>query len=89
MQAQGHGWLRHPDRYTRAMESVADDLREEDLRSFEALTPSQRVELALRLGQRDIEFYMATNRCSREVAIAALRRATHGGRTPSRCADEP
>lgn len=71
------------------MRSVADDLRESDLRELQKMSPAERVELALRLGKRDLDFYMATNGVDREMALAALRRSSRAGRTHSACADEP
>jgi hypothetical protein len=71
------------------MRSVADDLRDEQIREMLKLTPGERIELALRLGQRAVEVYMAANRVDRQTAIAALRRAGNAGRTPSKCHDEP
>jgi hypothetical protein len=71
------------------MRSVADDLREEQIRDEQTMTPEERVELALRLGQRDLELYIATNQLDRATAIAALRRAGRAGRVPSKANDEP
>lgn len=68
--------------------SVADELREEQQREILAMTPSERVELVMRLGERDVEFYMATNKVDRAAALAAFRRAGSAGRRPS-CNDEP
>jgi hypothetical protein len=71
------------------MRSVADDLRDEQMREMLKLTAEERMELALRLGQRAIEVYMAANQVDRPTAIAALRRAANAGRVPSKCHDEP
>jgi hypothetical protein len=71
------------------MRSVADDVREEQLREMAAMTPTERMELAYRLGQFSVELYMATNRVDRETAVAALRRSSRAGRRPSKCHDEP
>ena len=71
------------------MRSVADDLRDEQLRDLQRLTPDERVRLAFRLGERELEFYMAANQVDRETALAALRRSGAIGRTPSKCNDEP
>ena len=53
--------------------SVADDLRDEQLRDMQKLTAEERIELALRLGRRDLELYMAANNVDREPA--GLQRA--------------
>jgi hypothetical protein len=65
------------------MRSVADDLRDEQLRQMQQMSVEDRVELALRLGQRDLELYMAANDVDRETAIAVFRRAGAAGRQPS------
>jgi len=70
------------------MRSVADDLREEQRRNVQALTVEERVALAFRLGERDLEFYMATNHVGREEAMAHFRRAGAAGRIRSVCNDE-
>jgi hypothetical protein len=70
------------------MRSVADQLREEQIREVLAMTPSERVELALRLGERALEFYMAANQVDRATARNALRRSGNTGRVPSRSNDE-
>jgi hypothetical protein len=71
------------------MHSVADQLRAEQLQDMQKLTPDERVRIALELGARDLEFYMAANHVDRDTAIAALRRSARAGRIPSKCADEP
>lgn len=65
------------------MRSVADDLREADLREQQKMTPGERVALALRLGERDLRLYMAANNVDRETAREALRRAGAAGRRRS------
>ena len=70
------------------MRSVADELREEDIREMQKLTPDQRVRVALRLGEQAIEIYMAANHVDREAAVAAFRRTGSAGRVPSRSNDE-
>lgn len=71
------------------MHSVADDLREEQIREVQKMTPDERVQLALRLGERALEIYMAANHVDRAAAVAALRRSGSAGRIPSRSNDEP
>jgi hypothetical protein len=48
---------------------VAEELNREAL----AMTPAERMELALALGERDLQLYMATNELTREEALARLR----------------
>lgn len=70
------------------MRSVADDLRDERLRDLQKLTAGQRIELALDLGRRDVEFYMAVQGVDRQTALRALRRVAQEGRVPSKSHDE-
>lgn len=70
------------------MRSVADDLRDQDLRQVQTLTADERVALAFRLGERDLELFMATNQVDRKTAMASLRRAGAAGRIRSVCNDE-
>jgi len=70
------------------MRSVADDLREEQRREIQALTADERIALAFRLGERDLEFFMAANQVDRNTAIAHFRRAGAAGRIRSVCNDE-
>jgi len=69
------------------MKSVADRLRLEDRKALRGLKASQRVALALALGQRDLELFRATHRppLSREDAARILDRQRQAGRRPSRC----
>ncbi len=62
------------------MRSVADDLRREDARALAALSAAERVALALRLGDDDLETFRAANGLDREGALRALRRARQSGR---------
>jgi hypothetical protein len=68
--------------------AVADRLREERIRDTLALSVDERIEQALELGRRDVEFYMALNNVDRETAIRRLREVTRVGRQPSKCNDE-
>jgi hypothetical protein len=69
------------------MRSVADDLRDEQIREMLKLTPGERMRLAARLGEEALQFFMATNGLTREEAIARIRRQRRAGRTPSACMD--
>jgi hypothetical protein len=72
------------------MRSVADTLKAEQREVLAALTPEERVRLALRLGSRDLEaFRLAQNPpLDPAAAVRELRRRRHVGRRPSRCAQE-
>ena len=71
------------------MRSVADDLRKEQAQEILKMSPEQRMELALTLGRRALEMYMAATGKERTTALADLRRGTTSGRVPSRSHDEP
>ncbi len=72
------------------MRSVADLLRAEERRAVLALTPEERVALALALGARDLEAFRQAHEPPLEPAEAARRldRQRQAGRRPSRCAEE-
>lgn len=64
-----------------------DDLRREDAAAIAAMTPMERVELALELGRRGVEMYMAAHNVDYDTASRALKRAGQAGRRYSRCMD--
>ena len=72
------------------MRSVADLLRAEDRAAIEALSPGERVALALALGQRDLEAFRLAQEPLLDPAEAArvLERRRQAGRRPSRCIEE-
>jgi hypothetical protein len=51
------------------MRSVADDLRREDREAVMKLTPEERIALALKLGERDLELFCRAQGLDRETAI--------------------
>ena len=53
------------------------------------MTPEERVELALRLGDDDLETFRQASGLSREDAVRALRRHRQVGRTPCSFLDPP
>jgi hypothetical protein len=67
------------------MRSVADELREEQVREMQELTPGQRVQLATRLGEEGLQFFMATNHLDRREALRRIRAQRRAGRNPSPC----
>jgi hypothetical protein len=69
------------------MRSVADDLRRESMEAAAKLTALERVALALRLGDEDVERYAAVHGTSDQEARAVFRRARAAGRVPSRSND--
>lgn len=58
------------------------------MREVLAMTPDERITLAFALGERDLEFFMATNGLTREEALAQIERSRQIGRQYSRCVDE-
>jgi hypothetical protein len=73
--------------YTDGMRSVADESREASRRADAALTPEQRVERALALGDDDLAAYAFAHALASERARHALVRRRRVGRLPSRCVD--
>ena len=73
------------------MSSVLDDVKAEERQALAAMTPAQRVALALRLGARDLETFRLAHDppLSVEEARLRLRRQRQLGRLPSRCLQEP
>ena len=72
------------------MRSVADLLRAEDREELLALTPAERVALALALGARDLEAFRTAQSPPLDPAEAAreLERRRQAGRRRSRCIEE-
>ena len=67
------------------MKSVLDRLRDEDRDALLALTPTQRVTVALALGERDLEAFRRARGLSRAEAARVLERQKQHGRRASRC----
>ena len=72
------------------MRSVADLLRAHDREELQALTPAERVSLALALGARDLETFRTAQSPPLDPAEAAreLERRRQAGRRRSRCIEE-
>lgn len=70
-------------RYTAAVRSVADDLRAESRQRGARLSPSERFQLALTLGDADVELLSAARALSRDEAIEVIRRTRCHGRRRS------
>lgn len=66
------------------MRSVADDFRSESARQVANLPVSERVALALRLGEQDVALYRAAHGTSDADTRRALALARNVGRLPSR-----
>jgi len=67
------------------MRSVADDLRRRDREAVLKLSPEERIALALRLGDEDLELFCRTQGLDRSEAIRILQRRRQAGRRYSRC----
>jgi hypothetical protein len=70
--------------------SVADLSKTEDRAAVAALSPAERVRLALALGRRDLDAFRLSHDPPLPAADAArlLERRRHAGRRPSRCLEE-
>ena len=71
------------------MKSVADDFRAETCMRVLAMSPEERLELALRLGDEDARSLSEARRVDLQAARLIIRRQRQRGRTPCRCLDEP
>lgn len=65
------------------MRSVADDLRAESRQRALQLSPYERVQLALTLGEADVELLSAARALSTDEAVDAIRLTRRYGRRPS------
>ena len=71
--------------YTRFVKSVASTLRERDAADVRGMTPAERLALAFRLGDEDLESFRATHGLDRRSAIRLLERRRQATRQPSAC----
>ena len=67
------------------MKSVSDELRERAAREIAALTPGERVQLALSLGEEGLRSFAAAEGLEHEVAFRRLRRQRQQGRRACAC----
>jgi hypothetical protein len=65
------------------MRSVADELRRRARESTEKIPVAARVELALRLGDDDLELFCRAQGLDRQEALRQLRIQRQKGRRPS------
>jgi hypothetical protein len=65
------------------MRSVADDLRRSQRERVAAMSVGERVELAFRLGEGDLDLFCAVQHLPRDVARRLLARSRRIGRRPS------
>jgi hypothetical protein len=69
------------------MRSVADDVRDESRRRTAALSPEERVRLALELGDADVVVLSDARHMTADAARAHFSRTRRIGRQPS-CAND-
>ena len=62
---------------------AAADVRQRQFERYAAMTPDERVALALRLGEEGLATYMATHGVDRRTAVARVRVTHRVGRRPS------
>ena len=72
--------------YTDWMRSVADALRARTITQVLAMSPGERIALALSLGDDDLELFIRASGLDRGEALGRLRAGRRHGRTPSRSA---
>jgi hypothetical protein len=65
------------------MRSVADDLRRRTIADVLDLTPKARIQLALSLGDDDLDLFARTSGLDRDEARRRLRAQRQIGRAPS------
>lgn len=70
------------------MESrIARALRREQFARYAAMTPAQRVALAMRLGEEALASYMMLHGVDRSTALTRIKAAHRAGRRRSACAE--
>jgi hypothetical protein len=70
------------------MRSIAIVHRDAEARALAALSADDRVSLALRLGDDDLEIYRHAQGLCRKDALTALRRMRQAGRVRCTCMEE-
>jgi hypothetical protein len=70
------------------VETVGEKLRREEGERLLALSPSERIEIAFRLGDDDVALLAAVRSIPVGEALRHLRLQRQEGRQPSRCARE-
>jgi hypothetical protein len=66
---------------------VAAEARAAQLEAIRKMTPEERVRLAQKISERDLQFYMAFQKVDRATALKAIQRHRQAGRRRS-CANE-
>jgi hypothetical protein len=67
--------------------AVAHAVSQKQREQLAAMTPAERVALAVRLGEEGIASYMVTHGLDRQTAIARIKATRRVGRRPSASAD--
>lgn len=63
--------------------TISEELRERQIREGLRLTPAERIQIALDMGEADLLLFMKANQLPRAEAIRRLRAGKHAGRRPS------
>jgi len=69
------------------MSAVAAELRRLTIERILALSPAERIALALHLGDDDLALFARVQNIPHSEALRRLRQTRQRGRTPSRCGD--
>lgn len=85
--AGGRGTERPLKAYTRAMLPMVADLRARADAEVRALSPAERLALAFRLGDEDLESFRAAHGLDPRAAMRLLERRRQATRQPSACLD--
>jgi len=72
-----------------SMKSVADTLRDDNDVVLAALSPDERMQLALQLGEESLRIYVASQGVDRASALRHFRSRTQLGRRRCRCLQDP
>jgi hypothetical protein len=67
---------------------VAEDLRDDTRARVLELSVDERIELAFRLGEEELENFASARGLDRDTALRILRRQRRAGRRYSRCIEE-
>jgi len=67
---------------------VAEELRRETMQEMLALSPAERMALALRLGSEAVDTFAQARGVSRDEALRIIQRQKQRGRRSSRCLEE-
>jgi hypothetical protein len=67
---------------------ILEQLRRDDMDDARALSPSERVERAFRLGEEDLAIFQGARGLGRDEALGELARRRRNGRRASGCYED-